>query len=443
MITTSLEKVAYHAIRIEPEFIRVTKPKYFENKDIQIVFKIDKAYFNKYNKVPSKTQLWQLIQLNNIQEINENKLDALFEVNLNEIDSKWLKESIEAFIEIKTLNTSIEDVVEYLHTYKIDMNNVKSVVSTVKDIVLKRNNLSFGIDYGLDFFNPEHHIQLKSDTFTTGYPFLDQTLGGGYENKTLVTLIGKPKVGKSIWLTNLACNAIKNGFNTAYISFEMRDKKVLKRFGANMLNISMSEYDDFSQNTSGVKERLSGIGSDMLQATPGNLFVKEYPASSAGVPDVELFLQKLEEAKNIKFKLIVLDYINIMANWRNPHTENLYMKIKQIAEDLRAMATRNEWCVLTASQINREGFKLSDITMSNISESVGLLHTVDALFAIIQDSAQHMANSYTLKALALRNAEGMDKKKDFIVDYNYMRITESPDNTTAADDDSYNSLFRM
>jgi hypothetical protein len=32
-----------------------------------------------------------------------------------------------------------------------------------------------------------------------------------------------------------------------------------------------------------------------------------------------------------------------MKNWRNPNTENSYSKIKQLAEDLRAMATRNNW----------------------------------------------------------------------------------------------------
>jgi hypothetical protein len=32
------------------------------------------------------------------------------------------------------------------------------------------------------------------------------------------------------------------------------------------------------------------------------------------------------------------------------------MKIKQIAEDLRAMAMRNSWAIVTATQVNRSGF---------------------------------------------------------------------------------------
>jgi hypothetical protein len=30
-----------------------------------------------------------------------------------------------------------------------------------------------------------------------------------------------------------------------------------------------------------------------------------------------------------------VDYINIMKNWKNPDSENTYLKIKQIAEDLQ------------------------------------------------------------------------------------------------------------
>jgi hypothetical protein len=156
----------------------------------------------------------------------------------------------------------------------------------------------------------------------------------------------------SIWLANVAANSVKLGYNTAVISLEMRDRKVIKRLGANMLGISMREYGDFARDKVAVKKKLAGIGYNNLQM-PGKLFVKEFPTSSAGVPDLEMYLRKMEEMKGIKFKVIVLDYINILKNWRNPNSENMYMKIKQIAEDLRAMAMRNEWAIITATQLNR------------------------------------------------------------------------------------------
>ena len=49
-----------------------------------------------------------------------------------------------------------------------------------------------------------------------------------------------------------------------------------------------------------------------------------------------------------------------------------YMKIKQIAEDLRAMGIRNNWLIVTATQINRNGYNSSDISMTDVAESAGL-----------------------------------------------------------------------
>ena len=100
------------------------------------------------------------------------------------------------------------------------------------------------------------------------------------------------------------------------------------------------------------------------------------------------------------------------------------MKIKQIAEDLRAMAMRNDWAVVTATQVNRSGFGSTDLNITNISESSALGHTVDALFGIIQDEIMHANREYTLKLLANRDDGYKNSRKKFNIDYDHMRIIE-------------------
>jgi hypothetical protein len=216
------------------------------------------------------------------------------------------------------------------------------------------------------------------------------------------------------------------GYNTAVISLEMRDRKVTKRLGANLLGIPMKEYGPIADDQVGLKKRLSNLGYDSLQV-PGKIYVKEFPTSAAGVPDVEMWLKKMEEIKGIKFKVIVLDYINILKNWRNPNSENTYMKIKQIAEDLRAMAMRNEWCIVTATQVNRSGFGSTDLNATNISESAALGHTVDAMFGIIQDEMMHANREYILKLIANRDDGYKNSRKKFLINYDLMRIIEDAD----------------
>ena len=128
----------------------------------------------------------------------------------------------------------------------------------------------------------------------------------------------------------------------------------------------------------------------------------------------------------IKFKIVIIDYINIMKNWRNPNSENTYMKIKQIAEDLRAAAQRNEWAIVTSTQTKQSEFDANDLSMNSASESSGLVATVDGMFGIIQDPLMYTAGEYKLKLLANRDEGYKNSYRKFLVDYNFMRISEDP-----------------
>ena len=97
---------------------------------------------------------------------------------------------------------------------------------------------------------------------------------------------------------------------------------------------------------------------------------------------------------------------------------------KQIAEDLRAMAMRNGWCIVTASQFNRGAYNTNDVVLEQIAESAALIHTVDGLFGIIQDEMMYLNSEYLLKTLANREEGYKNTKKRFMVSYDYMRITE-------------------
>ena len=211
----------------------------------------------------------------------------------------------------------------------------------------------------------------------------------------------------------------------------MADYKVAKRIGANLLNIRMDDYDSKSKDTNFMKQAIQNVGGGLI--TPGELYIKEYPTSQATVPDIESYLKDLEDTKGMKLKAIVIDYINILANYRNPNTENTYMKIKQIAEDLRAMAVRNDWLIITATQITRGGYDSSELTLSHIAESAGLSHTADMIYGIIQTSDQYRDRIYWLKILKIRDGNGKGSRKMYNILYEYMRLNETDTMITGDD----------
>jgi predicted ATP-dependent serine protease len=427
MVSTHLEKIFYHYLMSQRELTNIVKPRFFESDDIKKSYELSVEFIQKYGAAPTKAQLVEVAKMRGMgEDLTEGKLELLFETDLKNYEEDWLTESARSWIEYKNLDLSVYDLISYLKTTKINAENVTDVVQTAKSIINDRNNIQFGFDEGLDFFNPASHLQPTSDTFSTGFPYMDLVLGGGFYSKALFCFIGEMKIGKSIWLANLAANSVKMGYNTAVISLEMRDRKVIKRLGANLLGVTMRDYGVIAEDQVGLKQKLSTVGYETLQV-PGKLFVKEFPTSAAGVPDIEMWLKKMEELKGIKFKVIVLDYINILKNWRNPNTENTYMKIKQIAEDLRAMAMRNDWAIVTATQVNRSGFGSTDLSATNISESAALGHTVDAMFGIIQDEMMHANREYILKLIANRDDGYKNSRKKFLINYDLMRIIEDPD----------------
>ena len=162
---------------------------------------------------------------------------------------------------------------------------------------------------------------------------------------------------------------------------------------------------------------------------PGRLFIKEFPTSQGSVLDIEAYLKELEETQDHKVNVLVVDYINILSNYRNPNTENTYMKIKQIAEDLRALAVKRDMLVISATQLNRGAWDSTEIKMENIAESAGLAHTADVMYALIQDNLMHANHEYWLKVLKIRDGQGKGSRCRFNINYDNMRLTETDDTT--------------
>lgn len=406
-------------------YVESCKPDYFKNRGFKEIFKLGKSFWDRYHECPTADQLKEGVKLEGLEsEISPGEIDAVYGIDLGKYQRDWLQETTELFIEYKNLVASAADGIKYIQATPVTSENIKEVINTFKNIVVERNNLDFSFDHGLDFFHPESHKQLAYNRFSSGFSFIDTVLGGGFNAKSLYVFMGMPKVGKSLWLGNLAAQAVKSGHNVAVISLEMNDRKYVKRMGANLLGIPVGVYGDEAEDTVKIKKKISSLAYDNLRI-PGKLFVKEFPTSQASVVDVERYLKKVEEFNGIKFKVVVIDYINIMKNWRNPNSENTYMKIKQIAEDIRGMAMSNEWAVLTATQTKQSDFDSTDLSINSAAESSGLVATVDGLFGIIQDPLMYANKEYKLKLIANRDDGYKNAYKMFNVDYTYMRILEN------------------
>jgi replicative DNA helicase len=423
MITPHLEKIFFHNILENTEYLDHVNHRSFDDQLLKKLVPLIKEFFSKYHEIPTLPQVKEIVKLKG-DDVTPGQLEAIWDIKLDEYDDDWLEENTETFITFKSLENSAMDLNTYLKTTTVNGENIQEVVQKAKEIILQRNSIDFGFNEGSNFFDASKHRQLTYNTFSSGYEFIDLVSNGGFAAKTLNVLLGQPKVGKSTWLGNIAGKSVMAGNNTAIITLEMDEAKYIKRLGANLLNIKMDDYKTVELDI--IRNKLKNLAGNGGLTLPGELYVKDFPTSTASALDVENYLKKVEEKHGFKFKVVVIDYLNIMKNWRNANTENLYVKIKQIAEDVRAMAQRNEWAVITATQTNKGSFDSSDLNIGSASESSALVATVDLMFGIIQDPMMRLSNKYRLKVLATRDSAYQNMCKQFDVDYSYMRITEDP-----------------
>jgi KaiC/GvpD/RAD55 family RecA-like ATPase len=427
------EKLFFRLSLERVKYLQAIKYNFYTSEELDALSYLANKFYSKFNETPTKENLKLLVQNHpkSKERVGENTLDMIFDVDLDKYDEEWLTGTAEAWIKWRTFNTSLTDTIEFIKTTDVTPENVESIVTKVKGLINDRNNLTFNSDLGLDFFDFDSHDQKESEKISTGYNFLDRMLGGGYDKGgNLVVYAGEQNIGKSIYLANDAANFVKMGTNTVVITAEMAAHKFVKRIGSNLLNININEYAEKAKNRDHIKRRLETVGDGFTP--PGSLYVKQFPTSQATVLDIEAYVSQIEEELQIKVGAVVIDYINILANYRNQNTENTYMKIKQIAEDLRAMGMRNDWLIVTATQINRNGYNSSDISMGDVAESAGLSHTADVMLGIIQDDLMRANQEYWLKVLKIRDGEGKGNKCKLNIDFNHMRLIETEDIATSS-----------
>lgn len=422
--SVDFEKIFYLYIRSNPQYFSTIKPSYFDSEEIALLFSVDKIFYDKFHQTPSKEQL-QLIakQPKYIDKISSHMIDIVFDTTMKEIDPVWLKETAEAMILRKTLDSSLVDTLEYVKTTKVNPGNVKQIVNKVKSLINDRNNINFNTDFGSDFFDAETHVPKPNSKISTQHKWVDNAIGG-YREKTLNVYMGQSGVGKSIFLANDAKNYVQAGYNVAVVTAEMGEIDYAHRIGSNMFNIKISEYEKLAAtNVEFLKNKIKNIKAGIIP--PGELFIKEYPTSAVTVPEIEAWALELEKVKGIKLKVLIVDYINILENRRNPNSDNIYMKIKQICEDLRAIAIRNDWVIISVTQTTGNSYDTTDLGMKDVSESKGLVHTCDVIYAIIQDEQMYLEGHYWLKIVKIRNGAGKHSKCMYNIDYNYLRLIET------------------
>lgn len=397
------------------QVIPFLKSEYFLDRSERILFENISDFFEKYNTLPTPEAL--RIELDKLSNINENDISGISEILDNsetDVDQKWLVEEAEKFCQDKAVYNAIMESIQI-----IDGSSDKGK-GALPDILNEALAVSFDTHIGHDYLEDsddryefyhkrESHIPFDLDYF-------NKITDGGICDKTLNVLMAGPGAGKTLAMCHFAASYLSQGKNVLYVTLEMAEERISERIDANLLNVGLSDLRDIPKASYDKKVQ------KVKEATIGKLIVKEYATAQAGVGHFRHLLNELRLKKKFEPDVLIVDYINIcISNRVKPGGNvNSYAYIKSIAEELRGFAVERSIPIITATQINREGFANSDVGLENVAESFGLPATADLFLALITSEELEQLNQIMVKQLKNRYSDistnrrfvvGVDKTK--------------------------------
>ena len=359
------------------------QPAYFQDRAEAVLLEESLKFFNRHNH-PATASVVE-IEMQNRKDLSDNELDVavklLQDLPKEPVNYDWLVEHTEEFCKRRSLYLAILDSI------KIIEKSDKSVAGLTEDAIPKllqdalavSFNAEVGHNYLTDAAERFDFYARKEDKIPFDLAELNAATKGGMSRKSLTAVAASSGGGKSIFMTHTAASTLRLGKNVLYITMEMSEQKIAERIDANLMKTTVDSLKEMS------KDDFIGKVDRIARKTQGKLYIKEYPTGSAHSGHFRGLLEELKTKQNFQPDLVIIDYLGICssARVRMGGSVNTYSYLKAVAEEIRGLAVEYDVAILTGAQLNRSGFSNSDVDMSNTADSMGLVMTLDCMFALI------------------------------------------------------------
>ena len=371
------------------------------DKSLRPVAEMFKEHGEKYNVLPDVTQ---------IKAVTGVDIDPIPE--LNEGHYQWFLDEFESFTKKQELERAILKSADLLEKGG-DFSPVEKLIKDAVQISLQK-------DMGTDYFaDPRARLSaLKSNNGqnSTGWPSLDKALYGGFNRGELQIFAGGSGSGKSLVMQNLAVNWALAGFNGAYITLELSEGLCSMRIDSMMTDTSSR---NIFKNIDDVELKVK-----MMAKKSGKLRVKYMPAQS-NVNDIRAYCKELMIQTGVKVDYLCVDYLDlIMPVSVKVSPENLFVKDKYVAEELRNLAKELNVLFVTASQLNRSAVEEIEFDHSHISGGISKINTADNVFGIFTSRTMRERGQYQLQMMKTRSSSGIGQKVELQFNVETLRISD-------------------
>ena len=455
-----IEKMLFKKASLDKKWMNILvgtfDKRFFKTPNLAMLADLQVRFYEKYGQAPSTKTLAAMAKsyaikypAENIEMSEVNELLGeinTFDLNLPE---DVLNSNLKEFIRRNAFYNALYDNAGLLNS---DESGYEKVVAKCLENFDRVQKITFNdTDLGLNYFNEDamkqhwQYIRNPEAKLSTLWASLDTYTHGGFlkDGRSLYLVMAQAGLGKSLFLSNLAVNFLKQGLSVVVISLEMSEDVYAQRFDAHISKEDINHLNDCEDRA------IENIKKFYKEHPSSNLYIKEYPPKSVTSNDIRAYLESLK-ANGHKFDAIIIDYLNLVKS-SSRQNDNMFLDGLDVSEKLRAISYEFKAPVISAIQTNTEGMNNENVGMENISQSRGIAFTADFLMALFQ--MQEDRENGFIRARILKNRLGgqVGKVLQFTVNKHNLLledITNNPDieETTIADDsmrETFNSITGM
>ena len=362
-------------VKFLEQVTEITKPAFFESQANQWIVDEVQNYFNEFRAVPTM---------------------EVFKIKVGSIEDKGLKQTVVDQLKAVYLQVGSEDLPyvkkEYLtfaKNQKVKDALLKSVdllkagnYDKIIDTMMAASKVGVESDLGMDYIDEFELIMedVKRNSVSTGWEVIDELMDGGLGPGELGVVMAPSGIGKSWFLSKIACSALQRGKNVLHYSLELSESYVGQRYTTILTGIQTSEH----------KEKKDEI-IRKIKGTPGRVRIKYYPPQFASSKTLAAHIEKL---KQIGFApdLLIIDYADLLKSG-NGNRDGLYAELGGIYEELRGLSGEMGIPIWTATQTNRAAIDHEVIGADSVGDSYKKVQTADFIMSVSRKTKDKLSNT--------------------------------------------------
>ena len=405
-------------------FYKCFRPQYFENSDYKTLVAYIQNYFEKYARPPKKLII-SYMEKNNAKFQDETLYQSLrktlitsaetMDELLDKYESQYIIDDAEMFIKTAELKRCFNDI-----QLALDNDDEENALKVYQNITIPEIQRSKIITFE-DDLDKQREALSKNTNLIVHFKGEVGQLVGPLNRGDFFTWVAPTGTGKSWFLMWTAKQCRQQGLNVLFLSLEMQEQSVLRRFlqlyykrvlygnehgeevrVARFVKNEDDKYKVFHKNIDAKKlmpEDITLLRAKAMGKYPRGRLKIECRAG-INIGELKAILSELKYQGRFVPDVIILDYADKMTTSRRVSSEREALGV--IWKDLRDLALDMNILLVTASQTNRAAWD-KHFTRDSIAEDSRKLNEVSGAIGIMSNRKDRELGLLMLRLLKTRD----------------------------------------